>query len=365
LFVGVELFTAHAEGVAEVRGIVRNRAVLRLPDGREELTRQDNGFKWRMNPKVSGFAAEITELSTDRAYAPYSDPERQKIGQQMSLMNYYADEMSRAEHGLRTMEQRMAAAEAAANNPFNTESQSFEDSAAGIEMNTMQQYQAANDAMSNFQRSSLFDNSRGGEDDPDAEYDALEVSFEVSSPVTLPDAYVVVRSRIRPKDEGFMDINFIRSIGPVGPEPRQVRVAQYGLPPAFEHIESKIHLFQHSEEIPTNHSERHLPLTSAEAREYLMMDHLAQNRGDDAEAQVAWSLAPTSLRSLTTPDTVDFDVLVEVDESGELIAIKNDNGSIVPGHVREILPDLIYLPALQEGRPVTSTTVVNLADYFR
>ncbi len=43
----------------------------------------------------------------------------------------------------------------------------------------------------------------------------------------------------------------------------------------------------------------------------------------------------------------------------------HDEVAVVPAHVRAILADMTFLPALRNGAAVAATVTVNLADFYR
>ena len=362
LFVGVNLFVAHGGEMAPLRKMRRNLAVIERENGETVEVNRTTGFNWRMTPKVSTAEANIVDLDATRAHSPRNDPNRNWMGRQTNLMNYYADQVSAAEGLVATVDARAAAADASAANPYNTEPQPFEQSSEGIRQSTDAALMNATAAFDNMHSSDLFHGSRPEEEDQ-ADYDAVRLTFKVSSPTPINDAYAVAISRIKLNGR-FSDITYHHAIGRVDAQPRTIRVLQSGLPPGYEHVETRIYLFNHGKEIATNLSERRLDLTAVEAHQYLMLDHLAQNRNETVPARPVWDLAPNSLRAAENPDPFDMNVTVEIDADGTVSRVLAEN-RILPAAVSTTLENLVFLPALENGTPVPSQLSLNVADYFR
>jgi hypothetical protein len=180
----------------------------------------------------------------------------------------------------------------------------------------------------------------------------------------MADAYYVALMRLRDPDGKIHDVNFYKPIGALDSTPRKINHLQTGLPPDSEILEVKIHLFNRGKEVATNRSEKSFGLSAAEAHQYLLLDHTANNRGETLPARPVWELAPAALKSADSPGSFDFTVSVKVDAEGRVDFAKDAN-QIVPAHISAIVEQLTFLPALHEGQPVASTVAVNLADYFR
>jgi hypothetical protein len=193
--------------------------------------------------------------------------------------------------------------------------------------------------------------------------DALEVSFRISSPTPIADAYVFISIRVE-REGKISDTSFYRHLSNIGPKPRKVRFSREGFPTGFEIKGTKVYLFSYGEEIATNLSEKHYQLTYDEAREFLHLSHLGENRRETVPAKPAWSLAPKPLLATKDHQSFDFPLQIDLDAAGKVVAI-SDNGSIVPEHVRSLINELTFFPALENGTPVASSIVINPADFYK
>lgn len=362
LFVGVDLYVVQDNQLVQVQAFDGDHARITKDNGETASVERTQGFKWRMNPKISPLAATIAKLNAAPVFSPTNDPNRNWASQQLGLMDYYGDQVDRAHGGLVLAEARAQGAQNAAANGYAPQ-QAPEDTADAIMSKANSTINAANAAMEATVANTTFAGNPASEADAGA-YDAIELTFQVSAPQPIADAYVVAITRLR-TDKGFLDINFQRAIGPVGPTPRKVTISQAGLPKGFTHLETKLHLFNHGEEIATNLSERRVDLTADEARDYVMLDYVSRHRGATVPASPVWALAPEVLRAAQDPRLFDFSAEVEVDAEGKLVAVRDAGDRIMPAQVRSALEQFTYVPALENGVPVTSTVRVNPADYFK
>lgn len=362
LFVGVDPFLRRDRELLAVRKFAGADTVLLRATGEELTVPQSNGYQLQLRPKVSPIAVRIEGLAGQAVFSPWTDPTGQWMNRQMALAGQYGDQMDAANRELGQAMARIAQAETLENTsgplPAEQSSQGIAAQAAVDYQTRVSQVKMLNDPEITAPRRNALGEKKGAQD-------TIELQFKLSAPQPIADAHVLALVRIRTDADGFRDVSFQRAVGAIGPDERSFRLTQDGLPPGFDFVSAQLHVFNQTAEIATNLSERHLPLTAAEAREYARLDHLAQNRGATLPAQPVWSLAPDALRSAGNPAAFDFEVEVEVDAQGQLVALRPGRDQILPASVRLLLEQMPYLPALEAGKPVGATVAVNLADYFR
>ncbi|GAB5561778.1 MAG: hypothetical protein SynsKO_34250 [Synoicihabitans sp.] len=356
LFVGAELFVRQGEELVTVDRIRGNNARVADPVPEYVSIRKANGLHWRMNTKVSSVKAEITGYKADATQAV----DIRAFAEQAALQNFLSEQQDQMNASQGQLEARAQEAASMA------DSDDPEIRAAGLQAQAEVQTEMSDLSgdLSNIE--SILESSQMGDDIHsmgDGSNNAIDITFKVSSPVELADAYVFISVRVF-ADDRIRDTSFYRHIGQVGPKPRKVTFIRDGFPPGFEIKDTKIYLYSFGEEIPTNMSEKHYQLTYEEAREFLHLSYLGENRRETVPASPAWSLAPPALLSNRNEQMYDFPVTVELDEKGQLVGIK-DNNTIVPEPVREVVQQLTYFPALENGSPVASTITVNPADFYK
>ncbi|MDB4384795.1 hypothetical protein N9Z12_01965 [Opitutaceae bacterium] len=182
-------------------------------------------------------------------------------------------------------------------------------------------------------------------------------------PTPIANAYVFISIRVE-REGKISDTSFYRHLSNIGPKPRKVRFNRDGFPPGFEIKGTKVYLFSYGEEIATNLSEKRYQLTYEEAREFLHLSHMGENRRETVPAKPAWSLAPKPLLASKDHQAFDFPLTINLDAEGKVLAFSED-GSIVPEHVRQLIEELTFIPALENGTPVASSLVINPADFYK
>ena len=80
-------------------------------------------------------------------------------------------------------------------------------------------------------------------------------------------------------------------------------------------------------------------------------------------AEPAWSLAPAELLASEQPNEFDFPLTVHVDAKGHVTRV--DESTIVPGQISQIVGDLMFFPATENGAAIASVAQINLRDFFR
>ncbi len=336
---------------------IKGRSVELDTANREVLKPRGNaGLRLRPATKVSATDLELQGFQAERCFSPAADPSRTRLQDQVELQEYAAAQASAAEAGLRSTAMLGTAGGRQGGDELSAEGMDLmnREAMAAFSANQQQQGKLWTEA------SQRNDSSRTRAGKPD--YDAVRVVFKVSAPMVVRDLQALVVLRLSKAGE-FADLSFTQGIGDVGPQERQIDILRQGIPPDYEIKDARVHLFAQTEELPTNLSEKRYAVTQEEAREYLRLVHLDRHRGETVPAELAWSLAPPALLQLEDGRSLDFPLQVEVDAGGRVTEVK-DSPMIVPPQVREVLPQLVFVPALRDGVPVASTVTVNLASFF-
>ena len=350
LFVGVNLVMNHEGELVDVRKIEKKKAQLDNETREVVALRDSRGLQWRLVTKVAATSATVDAFKTKRVLSPAKNPALKQLRDKQALMAFADGQREQKEAELaQTMRAggETPSADAA--------EQTDEEAAAEVAGIT-------NEISAISEMGEVFDqvtNEARGKDG----FDAVQVSFEISSPTPIADAYVVAIMRIT-VDGDFHDTSFYRHVGPVDASPRKVKFLQAGLPSDFEIVDARVHLYWHGEEIPTNMSEKNYAVTAGEAKMYLQTDHLGRHRFDAAAASPAWSIVPPALLAAKNPAEYDIPVTVELDAEGQLVSIQTGN-LVVPANVRSVVEQMTFVPAVERGKGVAATLTVNPADFFK
>ncbi len=207
--------------------------------------------------------------------------------------------------------------------------------------------------------------------------------------------------------------NSTRSGGPGNNDPflGPSKAKSLGFEPGFVINDVVVHVYSHGKELATNLSERPVALTRDQAREFLLLSHLADHAVESVAPTSVWELAPAALLATPSRESFDYPAIVTIDRDGTLLAIHAsvadaesylaqiheaadlrskriadvsktlvqslhgataraaadrviDHTGRVPATVLAALREMIFLPALDLGTPVPGVTRINLADYF-
>ncbi len=353
LFVGLDLFVADQGESLPVVTIENDTLWVETAPGVIEPRSIEQGFRWRKEAKVAPVAVELSELKNTPVLSVVANPEFERESQQASLMEYLTTRQAMADRELRYLDAKIKNAGGEGGGQATAQEMTAKAFAGIADSSTqLQRYQTQ------------VRREQGGFDGNAANFDGLVHTFTVSAPQPIADAYAVILVRIRDKEDQLLDYNYTRAIGPIGPDPREISVSQFDFPAGFELLNTEIYLYSRGHELATSQSERRVPLTADEARQFAVELRRAETREDSAPAAVVWALAPAALRAAEDPAPFDHPVTVHVDADGNYAGIDPAANAVVPPQVRNVVESLVYLPPVEGGEAVAGRLVVNPADYF-
>lgn len=373
LFMGADLEVQRDKKFYRVEDVVGSELKIRV--GRKEVlvpTRnRSTSLKVGHALKLAGTSVKLDDLQGGPAYTTANDPTRKAIaasgsaggaaalqdlaqGQMVMTATAEAHAADLASRYAAIPEARDAAISAA--DRMKIELREAELAAASASQSLM--YSTQNSAAAHEDR-------RQGEL-AEGNYDAMEVSFKVSSPVELDDPHLVVLFKFqardaKPGEEGM--VIHAQSLDPIGPKPRFVRVRQAGLPRGFKFLDCEVHIFNRGIEVATDASSKRLELTREEARQYVVIEHLGAHKGATVPAAaVAGTLAPGRLKELSV-DQLNRLYYAKVGADGALLGLFADEAcslQVEDAATIALASDVLYKPALHEGRPVAGVARLRL-----
>lgn len=362
LFVGPDLSISHDSEFVAIRKISNKEALIDTPSGSRIALGNAPNFRLKMAPKVSSNSASITKLRAEETYSAGTDPERIAMMDaidQSRIQNTLADQIHSAEQALSTGGNVAFGANPASGSLTGNLGATDEENPDAISDFVTSNFEDTVARQENLTNAINFGFT--GEEIPD--YDALRISFDVSSAKPMADAYAVFLVQIE-RDGETKGFTSYKRIGEVDQKPRRVKIFHEGFPPGFQIKETLVYVYNHGEEIATNLSEKSYGITPSQAQEFVKLNHRGIHSHDTVPAAPAWSLAPPVLQATQTSKDYDYPVTVELDAAGDLVSIVSGDQTI-PEHVRAVLQETTFVPALDKGDPIASTLVVNAADYFK
>jgi hypothetical protein len=288
IFMGADLAVHRDKRFYRVEDVIGSE--LKIHIGKKEFfvpTRnRSTSLKVNNSLKLASTFVKLDGLESGPSYTPANDPMRKFIaasgaaGGAAAVRDLAYGRMIQAEMSL------AAASNAAA--------QSAGSASAGA---TQAAYEAARDAyaaasMAADQMNNEFTFSQQNDTAAYAEkmaiekaegnYDAMDVSFKISSPTELDDPYMVILFRFQERDAKPGDVGMLihaKSLDPINAKPKYIRVREAGLPRGFKYVDCEVHIYNRGEEVATNVSSKRVDLTREEAQQYLLMEHIGANKG--------------------------------------------------------------------------------------
>ena len=372
LFMGADLALEKDKVFTPVADVTADAVVIK-PDGKTVNVPQEQCVNFRINEalKLSKTSVGIDELKFDRAYTPGADPFRKfahnaAIAAGESAVNDVAQvNVAQANIGVTGGNMALNAVRGTPNEGMGQAvlNQALADRAQA-EATLLQGYNAPS--------SDIFDvgsqSAVAGAESMRELFDAIRLSFEVKAEKDLAHPYYAVIAQIR--DPGSKPGQarrwaYLRSLGSLSAgESRKVNVYQGGFPPGFilEHCE--VHVYNHGEELATNLSRKRVPLTDAETLEYRIIEYVSTHKGRTLPASLATTTLPSEVRTSLTPTQLSQTCYVRVAKDGRVAAAFRDAAGQQPLQdpaLESALKGFRFEPALENGKPVESTTPINLA----
>lgn len=197
-------------------------------------------------------------------------------------------------------------------------------------------------------------------------FDALDVSFQISSERLLSNPYVVTVTRFHPKDGApglVQNLVYSKALNPIDSHVQNVHLLEGGFPPNFEPLDTQIHLYNHGEEVATSVSSRRVPLTREEAFEYVKMEYVGAHKGDTLPPAPAMGKLPADLPRLLADGKYRDTYYVKVSREGLADALFLDPACTKRAedpYLQSVVKSIRFKPALEKGRPVDGIAPLKL-----
>lgn len=364
LFMGADFDVQLKRSFYRVRDVSGGSVVIRVNDEEVRLPMNEGPVNMKVvqSLKLTETSAAIVDLKGERAYTPSADPVRKFLREQpggaahlranqAEIQSYSAQQGVAGARNSGAPAGVGAAIVAQAEQSAMTAGNGFASalSAEGSDANSIATYSAK---MEEELAKKLFD--------------AMEVTFEVSSPQPVDHPYVVIVAQYRERDEkpgAAHNWIYACALEPIGRKPRRVRFVQGGLPPGFELLKFKLHLYDHGHEIATNVAENRVPLTREEAFQYLKIEYLTGHKDTTLPPTAAMGNLPADLPSRLTGGqfTQTFFVAVSKDGlPGQVFSDESCSQRVDDPYILSVIKDLRFRPALDKGRAVDGVARLNL-----
>jgi len=362
LFMGNDIALAQGADFYPIVNVAGDDAVIRIKNQSKIINRKDFGqFKLNYSLKLSHVAAAIDNLEINSTYTPSNDPSKQIVD---SVAAGYAMEDASATQRDRDLRQ-IAAAKSSLTSAQNSGG-GYAPAGASSQAIAQAEQSMANAEHSLSGRgsdnSNLVTNSIGN-------YDAVDVSFKITSPVRLERPYIVFIATYGLKEDKAGESHkfiYARDIEAIGIAPTTVSFTKGGLPLGFTITSTELHVYQNGKELATNLSDKRINLSRDKAIQYLRITHQADHKKADTQAKALFLPDPSAPKPKMQRTRLTETIYVHVDASGASTKVSGDAAGHTPvaADIQEALRDFVFLPAMKEGKPVAGVLQMRVIDHL-
>jgi len=355
LFMGADIALERGKSFYRVEDVTGSYFKIRV-DGKEEMIPTRNGTaRMRIDNslKLAGTPIALGHLNAERSYTPARDPHRKF--QQMAAAA--AGASAAADLSTFRMNQAELNLSATLSNPYATQQQ-IADATYQRDTAIQSQYQSALSIGSDINSPGYHAQQLEAEL-AEENFDAIKVTMEVASPVRIEDPYLLVIARIHERDEKpgvFRNWIFAQKLDPVDSTPQKIFINQGGLPVGYNLEDYQVRLYNRGRELPTSVSPNRVGLSRDEARQYVLIEHLAANKDATMPALPVFGQAPADLKGRLAAGEFAKPYFIEVDADGNALGAFTDEkctSAAADPYVSEFVAGILFVPALENGKPVS------------
>jgi hypothetical protein len=198
-------------------------------------------------------------------------------------------------------------------------------------------------------------------------YDAIDVSFRISSKYRFNTPYVVTFSWFRDATTEAGNVRklvYARALDPIGLNPTNVHFLVGGFPVGFQLQNIEIHLYNRGEEIATNVAPKRVEMTRDEAFDYVRTKYIESHKGFTLPALPVMGDLPPDLHEHLAKGEYAAPVYVRISKDGLADRPYSDPACTKPiddPYLTTVVRSIRFKPALNQGVPVDSLGTVDVA----
>jgi hypothetical protein len=193
----------------------------------------------------------------------------------------------------------------------------------------------------------------------------VELTFDVSSPEPLENAYLVVVANyaaLGKSNEVARQIS-AREFAHIDSRPQRVKMSHAA---SMNHLPFKkfdIGLFANGQEVATNLSEKRMALTRDQAFQFFLIDYLSTHKGATLPPTPMLMTPRAEFRRQVDKAAAHQTIYAKVDKTGNAVTLSTDDAGTqrLPSSLESALQNVRFLPALNNGAPVEGRVKVTLA----
>ncbi len=370
LFMGTDLSVQHEKKIYRVEDVVGSDFKIRVAGEDVLVPTQRNSVNLHIDAalKLAGLSVQLDELKAGAGYTYGNDPVR-KLEEANRSQMVTQDRQDYATAGIEHSNANLVGIkEMAAHGGFGTpERAEHEIANAEAQVRDSNNYSDyANIAASSDSSSIALGAQRMAL--AQGNFDAMDVSFKISSPVELKQPYMVILFHFhdpaaKPGVNGLAI--HAQALDPIEAKPRYVRVLRGGLPTGFKFVDCSVHIFNGHWEIATNQSDKRVELTRSEAQLYLVMNHVGAHKGETLAAAAVPGTLPLVQREGLNPTQLTRTIYAKVGSDGALQGVFKDRDCNTPlddTRAKAALGEVFFTPALERGKAVDGVARVRISE---
>ena len=358
LFFGADLDIQQGKEFCRVQDVAGDTLVARVDGALRPIPTNAGPVNLRLHQalKLAGTTVTIANLKAERVYTPGNDPVRKFAREQPGSAGLAQYDIAQG----KALEAEMNASIGSLSGPLSPQVQ------AGV-----QAAEAAADQSRAQMSSAAYDPSefaiRMQDELAKQEFDAIEITFDVSAPTPLPHPYIVIVAQYREPGAPAGAVHnwiYAQALDPVDSAPRAVTINRGGFPKGFELQSYQLHLYDRGRELPTSVADRRLSLTRDEAFQYVVLDYFAGHKGQNVPASPALFQLPADLRTHVSDAQFTRTFYVTVTKDGLPTAAYLDpdcRQKLEDPYLQSVLLDIRFTPQLDKGQPIGGIALVKLS----
>ena len=324
---------------------------------------EPHNLKVKPSLKLTDTSASVTGFSCERAYTPRNDPQMRRMLASNEATAAVGDNASLAEgqyikalNNGGIMEQPPQLGAGGTVNPVtnNLAVQARDQAAAQTFQNALNMATAQQDSEV---AGGSYGQLMAQEDLQKKLFDAVEVTFTVSSAVPLDKPYLFLIVNYREdgaKPDSTRKLIYAKALDSIGTNPEKVHFMQGGLPPGYVLESYQLHLYESGKEIATDVAPKRVSLTREDAFQYVMIDYLSTHKGATLPALPAIGKPDQKAAAALTYPQLSEVYYVKVSKDGMPLEAYTDQVCTTPvdSGIGSVVKNVRFYPALVDGKPV-------------
>ena len=365
LFMGVDVAVEHEKMFRRVREVSGSSWVVNV-GGRPEFipaNKQSLNLKIEQSLKLTEVTAKLDNLKSERTYTPGNDPRMEAMRAQLHLQAFTTERQMVAERELqRSLDSAAWATGVDGRNPQVAEA--IDSEQAMVDLGKAVDF--ANGQLTSQQ----FNQAIADEQMKKEMFDAILVEFEISAPKPLANPYMIVVAQFREKGAPASTARnwiYAQMLDYVDETPRRVSMRRGGLPPGYELDKVNVHVYDQGREVATNVSPKRVELTREEAFQYIVIEHIGNNKGQTLPATPVMATLTPEARTRLRDGQGQQVYYVLVSKDGLVTDGFEDeeySKRIADPFFAEVVKRIWFKPALEKGKPVESKTPLDITKFL-